>query len=157
MSLRDKVFPAQGGLPDFVRRFEGAGAGSLGDDETMQHYLEVAPELDGAWYERVAEEAFTRLSDAQRKRLVTHLQQQGRLADVNAEGLHDDEARLREPRRLAALFARMQRDSPDLLVRIAGGAGTTAFGNPIVKIAFATIAALGAKSVLGGYGAVARS
>jgi hypothetical protein len=150
MGILEGLLGGQGGaLADLVKRFEGGGADAFSDQEAAQHYGTVAEQLPAEHYQQAAHEALSQLSPEQRSQLVEHLRDQARQQDVNFPGLHDEQ-RLHEPGMLSGLFGQMQQQQPGLLQQLlGGGGGGGTFSNPIAKMAFAGIAAMGMKRLMG--------
>ncbi len=157
-------------LQDFANRYEqGAPWDGISDQEALENYQRVAPNLPPQMYQESAEQAFSRLTPQQRLQLGQYLQQQTRqqghnFPDLNRDGIDD---RLQDPRYLAQVTGQMHQQQPNLLGQLLGGAmgggggggmgGGGAMGgagallnNPIAKAALAGIAATAAQRMLSG-------
>jgi hypothetical protein len=165
---------------DFIQRYDkGAPWDGIGDDEALDRYREVAPQLPDDVYEQSAAQAFSRLSPEQRAEFGRWLQTQGRQHDARIPDLDGDgrDDRFQDPQTLARAATQMRRQQPGLLDGLLGsalGGGTGALGgmggglgsalggltggqagggmlsSPIAKAALAGIAAIAAQKVLGG-------
>ena len=155
MDFLQKMLGGQqrGEYEDFVRRYDqGPPSQGYSDQEVLQRYQQVAPQLSPEEYERSAEEAFQRLSPQERQQFAQWLQtrsQQSGVSFPDADGDGRDD-RLQDPRELARTMSRMQQQEPDLLQKILGGQSGTALDNPLVKAALAGVAAMAAKRILTG-------
>jgi hypothetical protein len=157
-------------VQDFVGRYEqGAPWDGISDQEALQNYQRIAPQLPPQLYQESAQEAFARLTPQQRVQLGQFLAQQSRqqgqsFPDFNGDGLDD---RYQDPRYLAQAAGHMQQQQPGLLDQLLGGAlgggmgrsnarqaGGSSVGSmlshPIAKAALAGIAATAAKRMLSG-------
>jgi len=157
---------------DFVGRYDhGAPWDGISDQEALENYRRVAPQLPPQMYQESAQEAFSRLTPQQRVQLGQFLAQQSRqqghnFPDFNGDGIDD---RYQDPRYLAQAAGQMQQQQPGLMEQLLGGAlgGGMAGGmgmsggrqtgglgnvlsNPIAKAALAGIAATAAKRMLSG-------
>jgi len=150
---------------DFVSRFEqGPIDQGYSDDEALQNYQRVAQHVDPATYQRAAEQTFARMDPNQRAEFAQMLQQRMGGSGNQFGGYSDD------PRRMAGMVSRVQRESPgglaslfgggsngggggigDMLGGILGGGGGGGFpGGTLGKVAMGGIAAYAMKEMLGG-------
>ena len=156
-------------IQDFTNRYDqGAPWDGISDQEAIENYQRIAPNVPPQVFQESAEQAFSRLSPQQRLQLGQYLQQQTRqqghnFPDLNRDGIDD---RLQDPRYLAQVTGQIQQQQPNLLGQILGGAmggggmggggmmggGGGGIGallnNPIAKAALAGIAANAARNML---------
>lgn len=160
MDLLERVFgePKQRTeYEDFINRYEqGSPYSSIDDREALDKYQQVTPNLSRDQYKSSAEDAFARLSPAERAEfsqwLRTRAAQKGVSVpdyDLNDDGI-DDRAQ-NSPGELAEMTTQVHEKQPSIFEQILGKGGTGGtFDNPIVKIATAGIAAMAAQKLLGG-------
>ena len=141
---------------DFATRYQNAPPyDTIGDDEALERYSELSPNLSREDYRQSAEQAFTRLSPEERAEfsrwLRTKSQEQGVSVpdyDLNDDGI--DDRMQRDPGQLAEMTTRMHDQNPNILEQLLGKGGTGGrFDNPIVKIALAGITAFAAQRLMG--------
>ena len=141
---------------DFIDRFDrGTPYDSIGDDEALDRYRQVAPELSRDEYRESAAEAFGRLSPQERAEfshwLRTRATQRGVSVpdyDLNDDGI--DDRMQDDPRELAEMTTRVREREPNIFEQLLGKGGTGGrFDNPIAKIALAGITAMAAQRILG--------
>lgn len=161
---------------DFADRYDrGAPYDGITDQEALENYRRVAPQLPPQMYQESAQESFSRLSPQERTQLGQYLAHQSRqqghnFPDFNGDGVDD---RYQDPAYLAQAAGRMQQQQPGLMEQLLGGAlgggGSQMMGarqmgggqmggagmgnilsNPIAKAALAGIAATAAKKMLSG-------
>lgn len=144
---------------DFANRYEqGAPWDGFSDDEALNRYSQVAPQLPPDVYQRSAQESFSRLSPDQRRQLGQHIQQRAPQFGVNFPDRDMDgrDDRLEDPGYLAQMTGQIHQQQPGLLGQIlGGGAGGTGGGggmlqSPIGKAALGGIAAMAFKNMMGG-------
>jgi hypothetical protein len=142
---------------DFINRYEqGSPYSAIDDREAVDRYQQMAPQLSRDQYRASAEDAFARLSPAERadfsRWLRTRAVQQGVAVqdyDLNDDGI-DDRVQ-HDPGELAEMTTRVQERQPNIFEQLLGKGGTRGmFDNPIAKIATAGIAAMAAQRLLGG-------
>ena len=142
---------------DFATRYQnGPPYDTIGDDEALERYSELSPNLSREDYRQSAEQAFTRLSPEERgefsRWLRTRSQQQGVSVpdyDLNDDGI--DDRMQQDPGQLAEMTTRMHDQNPNILEQLLGKGGTGGrFDNPIAKIALAGITAFAAQRLMGG-------
>lgn len=133
---------------DFVNRYDrGAPWDGIDDDEAIDQYRRVAPNLSDDDYEESAREAFARLDPDQRRELGHHLAQEARQRNVQFD---DDD--FSDPGALGRLTRNAQRQQPGFLENVLGGGGGTGGGmlsSPLGKAAMAGIAAMAMKKFMG--------
>jgi hypothetical protein len=72
----------------YVTRYaQGAPHEGYSDQEVLQRYQQVAPQLPPADYERAAEQAFSRMSPQERTQLGQYVQQQAQVQNTPVQGL----------------------------------------------------------------------
>jgi hypothetical protein len=142
---------------DFADRFRrGAPYDAIGDDEAIERYAELSPNLSRDEYRQSAEQAFSQLSPQERAEfsrwLRTKSKQQGVSVpdyDLNDDGI--DDRMQQDPGQLAEMTTRMRDQNPSILEQLLGKGGTGGrFDNPIAKVALAGIAAFAAQRLMGG-------
>ncbi len=165
---------------DFTNRYdEGAPYDRISDEEAMNHYAEVAPNLSDDEHRDSAREAFSRMDPEERTQFGQQLREQayeqghGDFIDRDHDGQDD---RFQDPDYLAQMTGRMHREQPDMLGSLIGGmmggggtglmggmmggggmsgshgasGGSGMMGNPVAKAAMSGIAAMAAKKMMGG-------
>lgn len=141
---------------DFINRYEqGSPYASIDDREAVDRHQQVTPQLSRDQYRESAQEAFARLSPAERAEfarwLRTRASQQGVSVpdyDLNDDGI-DDRVQ-NDPGELAEMTTRVREREPNIFEQLLGKGGTGGmFDNPIAKIATAGIAAMAAQRILG--------
>ena len=105
-------------------------------------------------YQESAEEAFARMTPAQRLQFGQYLQQQTRQQGINVPDLKRDgiDDRLQDSPYLAQATGQLQQQQPGILGNLLGGAGggQNTLQSPIAKAALAGIAAMAMKKMLSG-------
>ncbi len=148
---------------DFANRYdEGAPYDRISDEETINRYREVAPNLSENEYRESAREAFSRMSPEERMQFgqqfrgYAHEQGYGDFIDRDRDGQDD---RFQDPDYLAGMTGRMHTQQPDLMGNLMGGLlggmggmmgglGGGSGGNPMAKAAMAGIAAMAVKRMM---------
>jgi hypothetical protein len=138
---------------DFSQRYEqGAPWDGFDDNEALDKYRRVAPNVPQDVYQQSAEETFSRLSPEQRYELGQRLQQSAR-----AEGLQFDADGdgLRDPGSLARATSRIHQERPGLMEQLIGGATGGGNGGGLLsgglgKAALGGIAAMAFKKMASG-------
>ena len=163
-TLTDIFDPAQREKQDdFVRRYEnGPPWADFDDQEAIDEYRWVAPQLSESEYRDSAREAFERLTPEQRREFGTWLRTQAReqgamVPDLDGDGIDD---RLQDSGHLADATTQLRTQQPgflDMLLgnALGGGNGTGQSGNgngqgglggllssPIARAAIGGIAAM---------------
>ena len=133
---------------DFVNRYNtGPPSEGYSDQEVLQRYGQIAPQLPARDYQAAAREAFARMSPEERAAFGQYVQQQAQQQGVNVpmprgKGPFDD------PDALARMTAGVQQQRPDLLGQMFGEGGM--LSSPFAKAALAGIAAMAAQKFLSG-------
>jgi hypothetical protein len=136
---------------DFIDRYQGTPPwDSINDDEAVQRYQEITPQLSDQDYETAAEAAFSKLSPDERREFSRYLRQQAQqrgMNDFDGDGIDD---RLEDPKDLARRTTQVRRQDPNLLEQLMGKSGTGGpLDNPLAKMVFAGITAFAASKVMG--------
>lgn len=159
---------------DFINRYDqGSPYDGISDQEAIQRYQQVAPQVPHDVYQQAAQDAFGRMSPQERMQFGQHLQQQARqqnmsFPDLNRDGIDD---RLQDPNYLAQVTGQMHQQQPNLLSQLLGGGGVEQMmggltgnrqmnnqnaggllNNPLAKAALAGIAAMAVKRMMQGGG-----
>lgn len=154
---------------DFVNRFEqGPIDQGYSDDEAFEHFQRVSQHADPQMMQRAAEQTFSRMDPNQRDEFAQLLQQQ--------MGGHGGSSMSSDPREMAGMVSRMQKDNPSGLASLFGGGGNDRdggggggiggmlggllgggggggmLGGSLGKVALGGIAAYAMKEMLGGGG-----
>jgi hypothetical protein len=140
----------------FIDCFQrGSPYDSIPEDEVIDRYRQVTPELLRDQYRDSAADAFARLSPAERadfsRWLRTRAGQQGvSVPDYDLDDGIDD--RMQDnPRDLAEMTASVREREPNIFEQLLGKGGTGGkFDNPIAKVALAGITAMAAQRLMGG-------
>ena len=136
---------------DFIGRYEtGAPYDGIRDDEAVERYQEIAPQLSDDDYQESAEAAFSRLSPEERREFAMYMRDRARqrgITDFDGDGIDD---RMQDPRELARRTRQVRQRDPNVLEQLMGKGGTGgALDNPLAKAAFAGIAAMAASRLMG--------
>jgi hypothetical protein len=110
---------------DFANRYdEGAPYDRISDEEAVNRYREVAPNLSEDEYRESAREAFSRMAPEERMQFgqqfrgYAHEQGYGDFIDRDHDGQDD---RFQDPDYLAGMTGRMHAQQPDLMGNLMGG------------------------------------
>jgi hypothetical protein len=134
---------------DFVGRYQqGQPHEGYTDQEVVQRYQQVAPNLSPQEYQAAAEQSYARLSPQERLQLGQYLQQQAQQQGLAGFGQGVPVDQYQDPRYLARATAQVHQQQPGLLGGLLGGGGGG--GNPLAKAALAGIAATAVSRALGG-------
>jgi hypothetical protein len=139
---------------DFARRYEqGAPHEGYSDQEVVQRYQQIAPNLSPQEYEDAAEQAYARLSPQERVQFADYLRQQAQQRGVSGFGQSAPIQQYQDARMLAQATTQLNQQRPDLLSSLlGGGSGGGMLGNPLARAALAGIASMAVSRVLGGGG-----
>jgi len=142
---------------DFVNRYDqGPPHEGYSNQEVLNRYNQVAPQLPPDVYQQSAQEAFTRMSPQERQEFARYLQQRSQqqglnFPDFNQDGIDD---RYQDPQKLAQVTARMEQQQPGILGQLLGGGSGGGAGsmldNPLAKAALAGVTAMAVKRMMGG-------
>ena len=136
-------------LEDFIGRYQqGSPHEGVSDDEALQHYQQVAPQLSDGQYQESAEASFARLSPEERQQFAQFMKSRAQQQGITDFDGADEQ--LQDPRQLAQMTTQVRKRDPNILEQLMGrgGSGGT-FDNPIAKAAFAGIAAMAASRLMG--------
>ncbi|AHY47173.1 Hypothetical Protein RradSPS_1890 [Rubrobacter radiotolerans] len=110
---------------DFADRYDrGAPYDRISEEETVDRYREVAPNLSDEDYQAAAREAFSRMSPEERMQFARELsgyardQGHGDFIDRNHDGKDD---RFQDPDYLAQTMTRMHHQQPNMTGNLLGG------------------------------------
>ena len=136
---------------DFIGRYQqGSPYDGIDDDEAVQRYEEITPNLSDQDYRESAEAAFSQLSPEERKEFSRYLQQRAQqrgMTDFDGNGIDD---RLEDPGELAKRTSQVRQQDPNLLEQLMGKGGTGGvLDNPLAKVVFAGIASFAASRLMG--------
>jgi Ricin-type beta-trefoil lectin domain-like len=134
---------------DFAGRYQqGPPHEGYTDQEVLQRYQQVAPNLSPQEYQAAAEQAYARLSPHERLQFGQHLQQQAQQRGYTGFGMGAAAEQYQDPAYLAQATTQLHQQQPGLLGALLGGGGGG--GNPLAKAALAGIAATAVSKALGG-------
>jgi hypothetical protein len=126
-------------LNDFVKKYtDGPPSEGYSDDEVRQNYGQVASRMSEQEYEEAARESFDRLSPQERREFGRQLRQRSAQQGIQLDG-GDDESRYEDSGQLARMASRAQREKPDLLQSLLGGAGGSAIKGGLAGIAASAV------------------
>jgi hypothetical protein len=136
---------------DFIDRYDKAPPyDSIPDDEAVQRYQEITPNLSDGDFQQSAEAAFAKLTPEERREFARYLQERGRqqgITDFDGNGIDD---RLEDPSELAKRTTQVRQQNPSILEQLLGKGGTGGpLDNPIAKMIFAGISAYAASRIMG--------
>ena len=147
---------------DFANRYQQSPQ-DVSDQEALNNYHQVAPQLPPAVYQQAAQDAFARMSPEERMQFGREFQGYARqegygdFIDRDHDGRDD---RFQDPDYLAGMTSRMHQQQPDLLGNLMGGmmggrggmmgGGGSMMSNPIAKAAMAGIASMAVRRMMGG-------
>jgi len=146
----------QADYTDFVNRYQqGHPSEGYDNQEVLQRYGQIAPQLPSQDYQQAAEAAFQRMSPQEREQFAQHVQQQVQQQQGGGGGLLGNifggsPSQYRDPGALAQATTQLQQQQPDILSGLLGSGG--ALGSPVAKAALAGIAAMAAQKYLSGGG-----
>jgi len=109
---------------DFVNRYDqGPPHEGYSNQEVLNRYSQVAPQLPPDVYQQSAQEAFARMSPQERQEFARYLQQRSQqqglnFPDFNQDGIDD---RYQDPQKLAEVTSRMEQQQPGILGQLLGG------------------------------------
>jgi hypothetical protein len=144
-------------LQGFVNRFEqGQPWEGYSDQEVMNRYQQIAPQLPAQQFQQSAQQAFDRLSPDQRTQLGQELMQQAQAQGVPLppQMQQSNQQQFQQSGFLAQMMGQMHQQQPGLLGQLLGGgqvanSGGNLFSSPIAKAALAGVAAMAVKNMVG--------
>ena len=149
--------PQRQDYQDFANRYDqGPPHEGYSDQEVLDRYNQVAPQLPPDLYQQSAQEAFGRMTPQERQEFARYLQQRSqqqglKFPDFNQDGIDD---RYQDPQKLAQVTSRMEQQQPGILGQLLGGGGGGGAGsmldNPLAKAALAGVAAIAVKKMMSG-------
>ncbi len=142
-------------MQDFVQRYQqGSPSDGYSDQEAVQRFQQVAPQLPPQEFQASAQQAFEQLDPQQRmqlgQQLVQSAQQQGVQIPQQGTNFQDSGS-------LAQMVTNVHQQSPGLLPQLlgagrssgqAGGQSAGLLSSPIAKVALAGIAAMAAQRMM---------
>ena len=151
----------QQGFQDFIRRYDaGHPAEGYSDQEVMDLYQQVAPNVPVDVYARAAEQSFSRLSAEERLNFVRQLREQSGSESMGYSDESDatDEQLYQDPGHLARMVASIHQQQPELLCQMVGGCqdipslGDGLLNSSEAKAVLAGIVAASLRQLLGSRG-----
>jgi hypothetical protein len=158
MGLLDSLLanvPQQQEFQNYVQRYEqGQPHEGYSDQEVLQRYQQVAPQLAPEDYRTAAEQAFSRMSPQERMQFGQYVEQQlqSQPSPVQSFGQAGGPQAYQDAGYLAQQATQLHQQQPGLLGQLLGGGGggsSGMLGNPAVKAALAGIAAMALSNALG--------
>ena len=147
---------------DFAQRYDqGPPWQGISDQEAVNNYQQVAPQLPPQVYQQSAQQAFERLDPQQRQQLGQYLQQQAQQQNVPFPQQQDPTA-FQDSGYLAQVASQMHQQQPGIVGQLLGGAlggggqssgvgqgqGQGMLASPVAKAALAGIAALAVRQMM---------
>ena len=136
---------------------QGAPHEGYSDQEVLQRYQQVAPQLPPQDYERAAEQAFSRMSPQERTQFGQYMQQQAQAQNTPVQGFGQGVGpqAYEDPRYLAQHTTQLHQQQPGMLSQLlrgngGNGVGGGMLGSPVAKAALAGIAAMAISNAMGG-------
>ena len=136
----------------FVNRYQqGHPSEGYDDDEVINRYQRIAPQLPPDMYTQSAQDAFARMSPQERIQFGQYLQQQARQQGYYDSAWDEDDNYYQDPRYLAQVTGRLHQQQPGMLGQLlggGGGGGGGVLGNPMAKAALAGVAAMAVQRMM---------
>ncbi len=138
-------------MQDFVNRFQqGSPSEGYSDQEAVQRFQQVAPQLPPQEFQASAQQAFQQMSPQERMQLGQQLMQSAQQQGVQ---LPQQGANFQDSGSLAQMVTNVHQQSPGLLPQLLGAGRSSGQGgqagsmlsNPVAKVALAGIAAYAAQ------------
>ncbi len=154
MNLFDQLFGDHQQRQDyqnFIDRYhQGPPTEGYSDQEVVQRYQQVVPNLPPQEFMQAAQEAFQRLTPEQRMQLGQQLIQSAQQQNVAVPGLQGaSPQQYQDPNQLARAATQLHEQQPGILGQLlGGGGGGEVLKNPIAKAALAGITALAAQRLM---------
>jgi hypothetical protein len=174
MSIFDQILGGgqqQQEYQDFVNRYDqGSPWEGITDQEALDRYGQIAPQLSQDQYVDAAQHAFAQMSPDQRMEFGQFVQQQAMQQGISLPGMGGGMGGFQDPGFLAQMAGMLFQQQPGLLSQILGGSmggmmgggmmgggmlGGNAMGgggmlnSPIARAALAGIAAMAVKRMMG--------
>ena len=160
MGLLDSLLSnpqAQQDLQGYVQRYQhGPPHEGYSDQEVLQRYQQVAPQLPAQDFQKAAEQAFNNMPPDQRMQFGQYVQQQLQAQGMPTQGFGQNGGQMyQDASYLAQQATQLHQQQPGLLGQLLGsGAGGNGSGgllaNPAAKAALAGIAAMAISNAMGG-------
>lgn len=136
-------------MQDFVNRFQqGSPSEGYSDQEAVQRFQQVAPNLPPQEFQASAQQAFERMSPQERMQLGQQLEQSAQQQGVQMP----QQGNYQDPGSLAQMVTNVHQQSPGLLPQLLGGGqgglGGGMLSSPVAKVALAGIAAMAAQRIM---------
>ncbi len=146
-------------FPDFANRFQqGPVTEGYSDQEAVQRFQQVAPQLPPQEFQQSATQAFQQFTPQQRQEFGQFLASQAQQQNVNVP-LPQQPSAYQDPGTLAQAVTQVHQQQPGLLAQLLGagsgggqsstGGGSSMLSNPLAKAALAGIAAMAAQRMFG--------
>jgi hypothetical protein len=150
----------QQALQNYVQRYQqGPPHEGYSDQEVLQHYQQVAPQLAPQEYMAAAQQAFNNMPPDQRTQFGQYVHQQLQSQGINVQGFGQGNQQMyQDANFLAQQATQLHQQQPGLLGQLLGGGGGGAgsgsggglLANPAAKAALAGIAAMAISNAMGG-------
>ena len=144
---------------DFVDRYDqGAPWDGISDQEALERYDQIAPQMSQEQYMDAAQSAFAQMSPDERMQFGQYVQEQATQQGLSLPGLGGGMGNFQDPGFLAQMAGGLFQQQPNLPSQILGGplggmmggaAGGGALNSPIALAALAGIAAMAVKQMMG--------
>jgi hypothetical protein len=136
-------------MQTYVQQYQqGAPHEGYSDQEVLQKYQQVAPQLPTQDYQQAAQEAFNNMPPEQRQQFGQYVEQQLKSQGVQAPGFGG--GNYQDAGYLAQQTAQLHQQQPALLGQLlGGGGGGGVLANPAAKAALAGIAAMAISNAMG--------
>jgi hypothetical protein len=148
MGLLDTLISGAAGgqspLRDLVSQFERGDHEQIDSAQAVSSHEVVASNLSSDEYQRIAQDAFAKLSPDQRTQLGQMLLQHARQQDLNAPALSQQQGDF-DASRLAQMAGQFHRQDPGLLGNLLGGGSGSPLQSTAAKLALAGITAMAIK------------
>lgn len=139
---------------NYVERYQqGPPHQGYSDQEVLQRYQQVAPQLPPQEYQMAAEQAFNNMSPQERMQFGQYVEQQLQSQGMAASGFGQKAGppMYQDPRYLAQQTMQLHQQQPGLLGELLGGGGGGGMlASPVAKAALAGIAAMAVSNAMGG-------
>ncbi|CAA9586227.1 MAG: hypothetical protein AVDCRST_MAG88-3980 [uncultured Thermomicrobiales bacterium] len=107
---------------DFVQRYDqGAPWDGISDQEALERYDQIAPQMSQEQYVDAAQQAFTQMSPDERMQFGQFVQEQATQQGVSLPGLGGGMGGFQDPGLLAQMAGMLFQQQPNLLSQILGG------------------------------------
>ncbi len=141
---------------DFAQRYQqGSPMEGYSEQEAMQRYQQIAPQLPAGEYQQAAEQMLSQMTPEQRLQFGQYVQQQAAQQGYQFPAAQMAPEQYQNTGSLAQAMTQLHQQQPGLLGQLLGGGGGNGgsagqmLNNPLAKMALAGIAAYAAKQMLG--------